>query len=73
MARLLCVSSPYHVAWRPGWTRVAGRCRAISRAVSRILSGSMPVSGHAHSGVKGWISAAKASKPKPWAATYYLS
>ena len=65
MARLRWASSPYQVACRPGWTSVAGRYRAISRAVSRITSGSIPVSGYAHSGVKGAISAAKASKPKP--------
>ena len=33
----------------------------------------MPVSGYAHSGVNGAISAANASKPKPWAATYSAS
>jgi len=51
MARLRCVSSPYQVTRRPGWTSVAGRWRAISRAVSRIACGSIPVSAYAHSGV----------------------
>ena len=60
------MSSPYQVAWRPGWTSVAGAFRAISRAVSRIVSGAMPVSGYAHSGVNRATWALKASKPKPY-------
>ena len=43
IARQRWVSSPYQVTCRPGWTSVAGACRAISRAVSRIRPGCRPV------------------------------
>ena len=69
IARLRCASSPYQVTCRPGWTSVAGRWRAISRAVSRIASGGMPVSGYAHSGVQPRFRRGTASKPKPSCST----
>ena len=72
-ARLRCVSSPFQLTRRPGWMIVAGRNRANSRAVVRIIAASMPVSTAAHSGVYCPISATNLSKPWPYLSTKALS
>ena len=72
-ARLRCVSSPYHVVWRPGWTSDAGRAPAITRAVSTMISGRIEVSVKAHSGVLSATCFLSSSKPVVYASTYSRS
>ncbi len=72
-ARERCVSSPYHVVWRPGWTSEAGRAPAMTRAVSTIVSGAMPVSVNAHSGVLSSTCFLSSSKPVVYFSTYSRS
>ena len=73
MARARCVSSPYQVTWRPGWTTTAGFAAPIARAVSRIWSAGRVVMASAHSGVKSRTWAASSLKPIACASTYSLS
>ena len=72
-ARLRCVSSPYHVVWRPGWMSDAGRAPAMTRAVSTMTSGRIVVSVKAHSGVLSATCFFSSSKPVAYVSTYSRS